>query len=111
MDRNTVKKIAGKIIPAISTTTAFVTGAIAVELLKLTAGLKTIECYRNCFANLSMPFFCFTEPGEAAKIQSGDLVFTEWDHIILSKVGLGTERNEGGWTDIRGPDHLLEGEI
>ena len=66
-DRNTIKKIAGKIIPAISTTTAFVTGAIAVELYKVEQGLTKLEDYRSCFANLSMPMFCFTEPGACAK--------------------------------------------
>ena len=65
-----MKKIAGKIIPAISTTTAFVTGVIAVELLKITAGLKDIERYRSCFANLSMPMICFSEPGPCAVFHS-----------------------------------------
>ena len=68
-DRATIKKIAGKIIPAISTTTAFVTGAIAVELYKLTAGLKAIENYRSCFVNLSMPMICFSEPGACRRYQ------------------------------------------
>ena len=49
-DRNTIKKIAGKIIPAISTTTAFVTGAISLELLKIESELKQIENYRSYYS-------------------------------------------------------------
>ncbi len=84
-DRPTIKKIAGKIVPAISTTTAFVTGAIAVELFKITAGLKTVERYRSCFANLSMPMFCFTEPGACKKYSYGGHEWSEWDHIIIPR--------------------------
>ncbi|KAK8823057.1 hypothetical protein WA538_002210 [Blastocystis sp. DL] len=84
-DRATVKKIAGKIIPAISTTTAFVTGVIAVELLKITAGLKDIERYRSCFANLSMPMICFSEPGPCAVFHSCGRRWTEWDHVVVPK--------------------------
>ena len=86
-DRSTVKKISGKIIPAISTTTAFVTGLVAVEIYKLTAGMKEIESYRNCFANLSMPMLCATEPGACQKFTTGKKTFSEWDHVTLRKVG------------------------
>ena len=80
-----MKKIAGKIIPAISTTTAFVTGVIAVELLKITAGLKDIESYRSCFANLSMPMICFSEPGPCKTYEYGGRKWSEWDHVVFSK--------------------------
>ena len=85
-DRNTIKKIAGKIIPAISTTTAFVTGTISLELLKIACELKKIENYRSCFANLSMPMFCFTEPGPCHKTTIGSMTWSEWDHIFFKKV-------------------------
>ena len=84
-DRPTIKKIAGKIIPAISTTTAFVTGAIALELFKIMGGLNVIENYRSCFANLSIPMFCFTEPGPCKKYSYGGHEWSEWDHIIIPK--------------------------
>ena len=80
-----MKKIAGKIIPAISTTTAFVTGVIAVELLKITAGLRNIESYRSCFANLSMPMICFSEPGPCAVFHSCGHAWTEWDHVVVPR--------------------------
>ena len=85
-DRNTIKKIAGKIIPAISTTTAFVTGTISLELFKITCDLKKIENYRSCFANLSMPMFCFTEPGPCHKTTIGSMTWSEWNHIFFKKV-------------------------
>ena len=84
-DRNTIKKIAGKIIPAISTTTAFVTGTISLELFKIECGLNVIEKYRSCFANLSMPMFCFTEPGPCSKFTFCKKEYTLWDHLVLKK--------------------------
>ena len=90
-DRNTIKKIAGKIIPAISTTTAFVTGAISLELLKIESELKQIENYRSCFANLSMPMFCFTEPGPCSTFTLNGKEYSLWSHVMLSKdLGLET---------------------
>lgn len=85
MDRNTVRKIAGKIIPAISTTTSFVAGAIAVELLKVRSGFDSIERFRNCFANLSIPFVCFSEPGACAKWNAVGKEWTEWHSVIITK--------------------------
>ena len=84
-DRNTIKKIAGKIIPAISTTTAFVTGTISLELFKIECGLNGIEKYRSCFANLSMPMFCFTEPGPCSKFTFCKKEYSLWDHLVLKK--------------------------
>lgn len=85
MDRNTVKKIAGKIIPAISTTTSFVAGAIAVELLKVRSGFDSIERFRNCFANLSIPLVCFSEPGACAKYRAFGKEWTEWDAVVVTE--------------------------
>ena len=60
-DLHVSRGIAGKITPAIATTTAMVTAAICVELYKLVLD-KPIEQLRNTFSNLALPLFTSAEP-------------------------------------------------
>lgn len=61
VDNFKVKLIAGKIIPAIATTTAMVVGAVGVEIIKFLLK-KGPEAYKNVTINLALPLFVFNDP-------------------------------------------------
>jgi ubiquitin-activating enzyme E1 len=80
-DMGKTKMIAGKIIPAIATTTAMITGAVSVEIYKFAQGITDIERFKNSFINLSLPLFVFSEPDAIKKITS-----KEFDPIMCGPV-------------------------
>ena len=77
-----VKLKAGRIVPALATTTAAVSGLQTIEVIKVLKGLK-LESYRNAFINLSIPILTLSEPGPVVKHKiHDDLEVSVWDQWV-----------------------------
>lgn len=82
-DRMHAKKIAGKIVPAIATTTSCIAGFVSVELVRLVqhgARPDRLDDYRNVFLNLAIALVVLSEPGVCVKTQLTENCFVSlWD--------------------------------
>jgi len=85
VDSMETRKVAGRIIPAMITTTAFVSALSCMEFVKLTQGMP-LNRHRNAFINLALPFFAFTSPLPAEEYAGvrGE-THTLWDRITIKE--------------------------
>ncbi|GER34712.1 ubiquitin-activating enzyme 1 [Striga asiatica] len=83
VDKLKAKFIAGRIIPAIATSTAMATGLVCLELYKAIDNNHKVEDYRNTFANLALPLFSMAEPVPPKLFKHRDMSWTVWDRWIV----------------------------
>ena len=89
MEWVTVKLKAGKIIPALATTTSSIAALQTIELIKLICLNKKIEKYKNSFLNMSIPLLAQSEPQSAPEFKlTPQIKTTLWDRwdIVLSSL-------------------------
>lgn len=93
MDWINVKLKAGRIMPALSTTTSCIAALQTIELVKYIKGCK-VEAMRNAFINLAVPILQLGEPGEAEKIKVHENLTTNlWERWSVSSKRSETLRN------------------
>lgn len=83
-DRFKTKGIAGKIIPAIVTTTSLVSGLVMTEFVKVVQSFNEIEMYSNSFVNLALPVIAFSDPVKIQKIKIGNLEICIGDKLYFN---------------------------
>ena len=94
--RHKAKMIAGKIIPAIATTTAAVTGLVMLEMYKVVGGKTDLDSFRDSSSNLGLNSYLMMAPlapGKAKKAMSDIEMcevtpkpdgFTKWDKTVIT---------------------------
>ena len=83
------KGIAGKIIPALATTTSIVSGLIAIEMYKLiNDNVYNIENFKNTFIGLGICFIGSSEPVPCKKISVGKLNISLWTKLKFNDMSI-----------------------
>lgn len=87
-DKFKTKGIAGKIIPALVTTTSLVAGLATMELLKTINKNYGLENFTESFINLATPFISFSIPKKVINKKVGSYKYTIWDHMVFGDITL-----------------------
>ncbi|ESO10929.1 hypothetical protein HELRODRAFT_156323 [Helobdella robusta] len=83
-DKLQTKKIVGKIIPAVTTTTSFVVGLACIELIKILKGDWTLDNFRNSYNTLSSCNINCTKLREPpTHMYNDDGKFTMWSRFDI----------------------------
>jgi len=80
-DFYTTKGIAGKIIPAVATTTSIVAGLITIEMIKYLC-YNNIDKFKSTFINLALNTFVSAEPIEQKSLKIAGQLFNSWHKFI-----------------------------
>ncbi|XP_052634364.1 ubiquitin-like modifier-activating enzyme 7 [Harpia harpyja] len=83
----TSKRIAGRIVPAIITTTAAVAGLACLEVYKLVWGCRDLSCYRNSNLCLSDCLLLRVQPLPPPTYRYGGREWSCWDRLEMRAVG------------------------
>jgi ubiquitin-activating enzyme E1 len=89
-DKHKSKLIAGRIVPAIATTTACVVGLSCLELLKLVQDPSRLENFRNGYLNLALPLVAFSEPSPAEEYEWPGSRESDGTWNLWSRIDIGT---------------------
>ena len=83
------KGIAGKIIPALATTTSIVSGLVSIELYKLiNSSDYKIENFKNTFLGLGISFMGSSEPMQCTSKKLGNLNISLWTKLKFHNIKL-----------------------
>eukprot|EP01080_Neovahlkampfia_damariscottae_P011921 gene11921-5326_t len=105
-DKHKTKGIAGKIIPAMVTTTALVTGLCSLEVYKIVQGKKKLEDYKNSFINIGLPSILQCDPIAPSTQEYGDgKKWSQWDRL---DVDVGRDITLRQFLDLFEEKHKLE---
>ena len=89
-NKQETKGIAGRIIPAIATTTSVVSGLIILEMIKYMLVKNNlidnkVDVYRSTFVNLADMTLLHSDPIEAKSITIGGVKFNGWNKFTYNK--------------------------